>query len=147
MNNNGHRPNHHEQRTLACRGIRGAISVEENTKAAIVSRTVELLRAIVEANGVNQEDIASVIFSATPDLDAEYPAIAARRELGWRDVSLMCGQEMVVPGSLRKCIRVLIHWNTTLRNHEIRHIYLREAVILRPDHSDKQKTLEPPFKS
>ncbi|MBX3081276.1 MAG: chorismate mutase [Anaerolineae bacterium] len=147
MNNNGHRPDHHDQRALVCRGIRGAISVEENTKAAIVARTAELLRAIVEANGVRQEDIVSVFFSATPDLDAEYPAIAARRELGWHDVGLMCGQEMVVPGSLRMCIRVLIHWNTTLRNSEIRHIYLREAVTLRPDHSDKQKTLEPPFKS
>jgi chorismate mutase len=122
--------------------------VEANTQAAIFARTAELLRAIVQANQIRVEDVVSAFFTATPDLNAEYPAVAARRELGWHDVALMCGQEMSVPGSLTMCIRVLIHWNTPLRNDEIKHIYLRAASVLRPDHYEKrqaQQLTESPF--
>jgi chorismate mutase len=130
LSENGHRP-------LVCRGIRGATTPTDNTAAAILEATRELLTQIVEANdGLKPEDIASVFFTTTADLDAEYPALAAR-QLGWTDVALMCGQEMAVPGALKQCLRVLIHWNTTLRNDEIRHVYLRDAVKLRPDRSQK----------
>lgn len=78
------------------------------------------------------EDIASVFFSTTPDLDAEFPAVAAR-QLGWVDTALLCAHEMAVPGSLPRCIRVLIHWNTTRAIDEIVHVYIRDAKGLRPD--------------
>lgn len=142
MNSNGHPPSHpgpSDSRPLICRGIRGAVSVEANTSEAILARTAELLKAIVSANNIRPEDVVSAFFTATPDLTAEYPAVAARRDLGWHDVALMCGQEMAVPGSLSMCIRVLIHWNTALRSDEIQHIYLRDAAVLRPDRLDKQQ--------
>jgi chorismate mutase len=125
LTENGHHP-------LVCRGIRGATTAPENTSEAILEATRELLTQIMVANDVRQEDIASVIFTTTVDLNAEYPALAAR-QMGWHDVALMCGHEMTVPGSLKQCIRVLIHWNTTHRNDEIQHVYLRDAVNLRPD--------------
>jgi chorismate mutase len=86
----------------------------------------------VDANCIAEPDLVSVIFTATPDLDAAYPAAAAR-QLGWTGAALMCVQEMAVPGSLPRCIRVLIHWNTERSLGELRHIYLREARSLRPD--------------
>jgi chorismate mutase len=116
----------------ACRGIRGATSVPENRAEAILEATGELLQQIIDQNGVREEDVASVIFTATPDLDAVYPAVAARR-MGWTHTTLLCVQEMSVPGSLPHCIRVLIHWNTERTNGEIHHVYLREACSLRPD--------------
>ncbi|HEX6940429.1 MAG TPA: chorismate mutase [Longimicrobiales bacterium] len=115
-----------------CRGVRGATTVEANEPAAILSATRELLERIVGANGIAREDVASVIFSTTPDVDAEFPARAAR-EMGWSDVALLCTHEMQVPGALGRCIRVLLHWNTTRRPGEIRHVYLRGARRLRPD--------------
>lgn len=115
-----------------CRGIRGATTVDSNTAAAIVEAARELLMRIEEANGLHAEDIASVIFSTTPDLNAEFPAVAAR-ELGWVDTALFCTHEMAVSGSLERCIRVLIHWNTYCQARDIIHIYLRRAVSLRPD--------------
>jgi chorismate mutase len=121
-------------RQVVCRGIRGATTVEVNTAEAILEATRDLLTKIIEANGVQQEDICSVLFTTTVDVTAEYPALAAR-QLGWHDVALMCGHEMCVPGALQQCIRVLIHWNTTLRQNEIQHVYIRGAVSLRPDKS------------
>ncbi|HEX7117918.1 MAG TPA: chorismate mutase [Longimicrobiales bacterium] len=115
-----------------CRGVRGATTVETNEPAAILAATRELLERIVAANGIRLEDVASVIFSTTPDLDAEFPARAAR-EMGWLDAALLCTHEMRVPRALPRCIRVLLHWNTTRRPGEIRHIYLRGARRLRPD--------------
>jgi len=115
---------------MTCRGIRGAISVKANT--AIVSATRELLERIVAANPLQVEEIASVIFTATPDLSAAYPACAAR-EMGWVNVPLLCMQEMAVAGSLSRCIRVLVHWNTDLPASQIRHVYLGAAQTLRPD--------------
>lgn len=118
--------------TVCCRGVRGATTVEQNEPAAIIEATSELLLALIEANGLLAEDVASAFFTVTADLDAAYPARAAR-ELGWTDVALMCAGEIPVPGSLPRCIRVLIHWNTESAQSEVRHIYLREATALRPD--------------
>ena len=117
---------------MGCRGIRGAITVEVNTPSAILRATERLLSEMVRANQVALEDVASVIFTATPDLDAVYPAVAARR-MGWTRVPLMCMQEMRVPGSLARCLRVLIHWNTERGPAEIRHVYLEGARALCPD--------------
>ena len=117
---------------MGCRGIRGAITVEANTADAILGATERLLSEMVRANQVALEDVASVIFTATPDLDAVYPAVAARR-MGWTRVPLMCMQEMHVPGSLARCLRVLIHWNTERGPAEIHHVYLGGARVLRPD--------------
>ena len=117
---------------MYCRGVRGAITVEENTAEAILGATRELLEQIVAANDMAAGDVASVLFTTTPDLNAIFPAQAAR-EMGWRDVALLCTHEMAVPGRLPRCIRVLIHWNTEKHQDEIKHIYLREAKRLRPD--------------
>ncbi|MXZ47430.1 MAG: chorismate mutase [Chloroflexi bacterium] len=117
---------------MMVRGIRGATSVTENTREAILEATAELLDAIVEANDIDRAHVASAFFTTTPDLNAEYPAVAARAA-GWTDVPLLCGHEMNVPGGLPRCLRLLIHVNTDLALSEINHVYLREAVRLRPD--------------
>jgi chorismate mutase len=117
---------------MACRGIRGAITVEVNDAAAIIAATQELLARMVAVNGVMVEDVASIVFTATPDLDAAYPARAAR-EMGWCNVPLLCMQEMKVQGSLPRCIRVLLHWNTDQSAAQIQHVYLGKARALRPD--------------
>ncbi len=117
---------------MYCRGIRGATTVKENTAEAILAATRELLELIVGANDLKVEDVASAIFTTTPDLTAAFPAKAAR-EMGWRDVALLDAQEIPVPGSLERCIRVLIHWNTERSAAEIWHVYLRGAQTLRPD--------------
>jgi chorismate mutase len=119
---------------LVCRGIRGATTADADTADAILSATRELLIELIRRNGIRQEDVASVIFTTTPDLTAEYPAVAAR-QLGWHEAALMCMQELNVPTGLRRCIRVLIHWNTTRSLHEIQHVYIRGAVNLRPERS------------
>lgn len=117
---------------MSCRGIRGAICVEINDAGAIIAATRELLQRIVAANNLVVEDIASVIFTTTPDLDATHPARAAR-EMGWVSAPLLCVQEMTVAGGLPRCVRVLIHWNTDLSPNQIRHVYLGKARDLRPD--------------
>ncbi len=107
--------------------------MDEDSAEAILSATHELLLAILEANPkLRPADIASIFFTATGDLRAAYPAQAARG-LGWNEVPLMDAQEIAVPGSLPNCIRVLIHWNTELAQKDIHHVYLRQAVQLRPD--------------
>jgi chorismate mutase len=117
---------------MTCRCIRGATSVDANDASAIIAATRDLLERIVAANDLRVEDIASVIFTATPDLDAAYPARAAR-EMGWANTPLLCMQEMAVAGSLPHCIRVLVFWNTDLSPDQVRHVYLGEARSLRPD--------------
>jgi chorismate mutase len=116
----------------SCRGIRGATSVDANNGDTIVAATRELLTRIVTANDVKMEDVASVIFTATPDLDAAYPALAAR-EMGWSNVPLLCMQEMAVVDSLPRCIRVLLLWNTDRSADQVQHVYLHQARVLRPD--------------
>ncbi|GCE16836.1 chorismate mutase [Dictyobacter kobayashii] len=116
---------------MYCRGIRGATTIEHNDREEILAATRELLELLIEKNDLKVEDIVSAIFSLTADLDAEFPAVAARG-LGWTETALMCTREIPVPNSLQKCIRVLIHVNTTRNAQEIQHVYLKEAVNLRP---------------
>lgn len=117
---------------MQTRGIRGATSVLNDEAEEIYEATRELLLAILAANPTcRSEDICSVFFTVSDDLSAAYPALAAR-ELGWIEVPLLCGKEIPVPTGLAHCIRVLIHWNTDVEQKDIRHIYLREATILRP---------------
>jgi chorismate mutase len=115
-----------------CRGIRGATTVAENTKEAIVEGTKILLGKIIEANQIDVERVAYAYFTTTPDLDAEFPALGAR-QLGWDHAALLCGHEMNVPGSLGKCIRILVLYNTEKSASEIKHIYMNGAESLRVD--------------
>ncbi|HRE48983.1 MAG TPA: chorismate mutase [Aggregatilineales bacterium] len=115
-----------------CRGVRGATTVTVNTREAILTATRELLRLIIKANGIAPDDVASAFFTTTLDLNADYPAIAAR-QLGWLNVALMCAHEMAIPHGLPQCIRVLVHWNTTRAQNEVHHVYIRGAEHLRPD--------------
>ncbi len=115
-----------------CRGVRGATTVEGDDREEILRATRELLALIIHLNGIHSDEVASAIFTTTTDLSAAFPATAAR-QLGWLDVPLMCSHEIDVPGSLDKCIRVLIHWNTDRPQHDIQHVYLKEAQALRPD--------------
>ena len=114
------------------RGIRGAITVEANRDAAILEATRRLLEEIVRANDVDADEIAAIIFTATPDLNAAFPAEAAR-QLGWQAVPLMSAIEMNVPGALPRCVRVLLMWNTPRAQEQIVHVYLDGAETLRPD--------------
>ena len=119
------------------RGIRGATTVETDTKDDILSATRELLDAILASNpGLKTDDIAAALFTVTDDIASAYPALAAR-QMGWDLVPMMCAREIPVAGSLPLCIRVLIHWNTELTQSEIKHVYLRNAVKLRPDLAGK----------
>lgn len=104
----------------------------ENTREAIVTASKELLQEILEVNAVEVDDVASVFFTTTPDLNAAFPAVAAR-QLGWTKVALLCGHEMNVPGSLPRCLRVLMLVNTEKRDEEIVHVYLRGAEGLRAE--------------
>ena len=124
---------------MTVRGIRGATSVDANGTEPIIAATRELLERIVAVNDLQAGDVSSVIFTATPDLDAAYPARAAR-EMGWTDVPLLCMQEMNVAGSLPRCIRVLVLWNTELDHDEIQHVYLGQARTLRPDLVEEGET-------
>lgn len=118
---------------MTMRGIRGATVVTKNETAVILDATRELLLAILQANPtLEPADIASAFFSVTDDLNATYPALAAR-QLGWMHVPLICTREIPVPDGLPLCIRVLIHWNTELAQTAVTHVYLREAIQLRPD--------------
>ena len=117
--------------TMFCRGVRGATTVDANTKEAIVEATRELLDRLVEANDLDPADVGSIFFTATPDLDAEFPAVAAR-DLGLQRVPLLCTREVPVPGSLPRVIRVLLHYYAP-EDHEPRHVYLGEARALRAD--------------
>lgn len=118
---------------MSLRGVRGATIAETNQAEAILEATRELLQAMLKANPtLSAEDIASVLFTVTDDLNATYPATAAR-QLGWMGTPLMCATEIPVPGGLPMVIRVMIHWNTELKQSEIHHVYLKEAAQLRPE--------------
>jgi chorismate mutase len=117
---------------LMVRGVRGATTVTANDAAEVVRATRELLQVMIETNGIEEDHVASVIFTATPDLDAAYPAQAARA-VGWTHTALLGCAEMDVPGGLSRCIRILIHWNTSKRLNEIVHVYMNGAEELRPD--------------
>jgi len=115
---------------MQCRGIRGATTVAQNDREHILAATQELLKQMVEANGLHPEDIACVLFTTTRDLNAEFPAVAAR-EMGWTTVPLMCGHEMDVPGSLSLCLRVMMMCNTDKQAGEVVHVYTGGATELR----------------
>ena len=120
-----------------CRGIRGATTVDSNSREAILAATDELLRKMIAANGLEPEGVACALFTTTSDLDAEFPAAAAR-QLGWSNVALLCSKEMDVPGSLGRCLRVLILYNTKKRADEIVHVYIRGATELKADVSNSK---------
>lgn len=124
--------------TLKVRGIRGATTVMENTSTAVFEATKALMEKVVAANKIDVDDVASVVLTMTPDLNADFPAKAVRSLPGWQWVPLMCATELSVPGSLQKCIRVLVHVNTETKQENIQHVYLGDAVVLRPDIADSK---------
>lgn len=120
---------------MKCRGIRGATTVDANTAKSIYASTKELLREMIEANAVDKDDMASIIFTTTDDLNAAFPAKAAR-EMGMSNTPLLCSREINVPDSLKSCLRILILFNTDKKPDDIKHIYLKGAAVLRADDSD-----------
>ena len=122
---------------MKVRGVRGATTTSSNTQEEILQASQELLTEIVKRNRIEIDDVASIFFSTTPDLNTEFPAVAAR-EIGFTNAALECLVEMNVQGSLQKCIRILMHINTDLTQQEIQHVYLKDAKSLRVDLSEKQ---------
>ena len=121
-----------------CRGIRGATLATSNTKEAILEATKALLRKMIESNQIEKEAVACAFFTATPDLNAEFPALAAR-QMGWKGVPLLCAQELSVPNGLPGCIRVLILLNTEKAVEDIKHVYIRGAEVLQEMPQSEEK--------
>ncbi len=128
---------------MKVRAIRGAITVDANTAEEISLRTRQLLKRMEEDNSLHKEDLISIILSVTSDINASFPASAAR-EAGYGDIPLMCTNEIDVPGSLRKCIRIMLHFNTDKSNTEVRHVYMRGARTLRPEYARIAITIDGP---
>ena len=124
---------------MLVRGVRGATTVATNSRDDILEAAHELLRELVRLNEIEPDHVASIIFTTTPDLNAEFPAVAAR-EAGFTQVALECLHEMNVPGSLPRCLRILMHVNTDRAQNEMTHVYLRDAGALRPDLTDGRTT-------
>ena len=118
--------------TIVCRGVRGATTVDGNTREEVLRRTREMLALMIRLNGMRPDEVAAALFTTTTDVNSEFPAFAAR-QLGWLDAALMCGHEMAVPGALGMCIRVLVFWNTDRPATDLHHVYVRGARHLRPD--------------
>ncbi|MEW5794812.1 MAG: chorismate mutase [Candidatus Zixiibacteriota bacterium] len=114
------------------RGVRGATCARANSREAVFEATRDLLARLIAANRIEAEHIASVFITATPDLNADYPAYVAR-EMGLSRVPLLCATEIDVPGAMKRVIRILIHCETEMKQDEVRHLYLRETARLRPD--------------
>ncbi len=112
------------------RAIRGATTADENTKESIVEATIHLLKKIVEENNLDKNEVISAFFTTTKDLNAQFPAVAART-IGWTEVALMCSHEMDIPDAQNMCIRVMVHINTDMLPNQIQNVYLKEAVNLR----------------
>tara|TARA_Y100000590_G_scaffold420199_1_gene522626 strand:+ start:14146 stop:14508 length:363 start_codon:yes stop_codon:yes gene_type:complete len=115
---------------MTVRGVRGATTADDNSRSAILKATSELLNEIVDKNDISVNDIASVFFTTTADLNAEFPAAAARN-IGWENVALMCGHEMSVPDAQNRCIRVMLLINTEKSAKDIKNVYLKDAIGLR----------------
>lgn len=117
---------------MKVRALRGATTIPNNSKEAIIDGTAELLKEMMARNQIEEEDIVSIIFSATDDLNAEFPAAAARN-LGFKLVPLLCARELSIPDGTQRCIRILMHFYTDKKPEELRHTYLRDAKRLRTD--------------
>jgi chorismate mutase len=117
---------------VTVRAIRGAVQLDADERDHLLASVDELIRAILEQNGLSNDDLISMIFTATPDLHSEFPALAARR-LGIGDVPLLCSQELDVDGAMPRVIRVMVHAETDLKKSDVRHVYLRGAAALRQD--------------
>ena len=117
---------------MAVRAVRGAIQVDEDDRDQVLDATTELLRTVLDRNGITPDDIISVLFTATPDLTSEFPAYAAR-QMGFVDVPLMCASEIAVAGAMPRVVRLLAHVETDLPRSALHHAYLRGAAALRRD--------------
>ncbi|MBM3999242.1 MAG: chorismate mutase [Planctomycetes bacterium] len=117
---------------MMVRGVRGATTVDANTRDDVLHATRQLLALMIRLNGIEADQVGCAIFTVTTDLNAEFPALAAR-QLGWIDVPLLCTYEISVPNSLPRCVRILVNWNTTKGQREIQHVYIKDAARLRPD--------------
>ena len=115
-------------------GIRGAIIAKRNSRQAILEATTELLESVIGANEITQDQVAGVFLTATPDLDADFPAYALR-EMGWTQAPALCAQEIAVPGAMERVIRIMIFVNQSTQR-KVQHQYIREARALRPDLAD-----------
>lgn len=115
------------------RGVRGAITIEKDQAELVLKETAQLMEKLIDANHIDVENVASVIVSTTPDIISTFPAKAVRTLPNWDYVPVMCMHEMNVPGALPLCIRVLVHLNTEVAQKDIQHVYLNDAVKLRPD--------------
>jgi chorismate mutase len=131
---------------MPVRGIRGAVRVASNSRDEIFARTQELLRAMVSANRVEADDVAAACFTMTPDLNADFPAYAAR-DMGWTSVPLMCASEVAVPGAMDRVVRILLLVNTNLAARAVRHQYLGETACLRPDLAKTAERTDRPRRS
>ena len=117
---------------MALRAVRGATQLDEDERDHLLASAVELIRAILDANTFTTDDLVSIVFTATPDVHSEFPALAAR-QLGIGDVPLLCAQELDVAGALPRVVRVLAHVDTDVPRSDIKHVYLRGAAALRRD--------------
>jgi len=119
---------------MKCRGIKGATTADQNSEASMLSAARDLLDQLVKANNLAPDDVAAMLFTCSPDLNAAFPARVAR-EMGFQDVPLLGGQEMLVPGAVEKCIRILLLVNTERSQTELVHVYLKGARVLRPEYA------------
>ncbi len=124
-----------DEHPIRLQGIRGATTVETNDAQQILEATDELVRKLIETNGLHPDDIVSGLFTMTADLNAAFPARAAE-VYGWNIVALLHSTEIPVPGSLPRCIRLLVHAYTRRTREQVRHVYLRGATVLRPDRTE-----------
>lgn len=118
--------------SMAVRAVRGATQVDNNVREEILDATAELVAEVLYRNALRPDDVISIVFTATPDLTAEFPAYAARK-MGLTDVPLMCATEIAVPGAMPRVLRLLAHVDTERARADIRHCYLRGAAALRTD--------------
>lgn len=123
---------------MKVRGVRGATTADSNDRDSIISATAELLNEMLALNEIDADDLAAVQFTTSPDLVAEFPAVAARVSLGWKYVPLINAVEIDRPGAQALCIRILMFWNTERAQSDIKHVYLKEAVKLRTDLASAQ---------
>ena len=123
---------------MPLRGIRGAINVARNSRQEIFTKTRTLLETMVSANRIRERDVAAAIFTLTPDLNADFPAYAAR-DMGWTTVPMMCGSELGVPGAMKRVVRIMLLVNTSRSAKSIRHQYLGDTERLRPDLAKRER--------